>query len=283
MNGLHQSIRSAILNGLFGIAALSLAGCDDSPEGKGPISRLVVTGSSTVAPLLAEVAKRFEDMNPGARIDVQTGGSARGITDVRNGLADIGMVSRALGSKEADLQGFLVAWDELAMIVHSTNSIAEIPPDKIVAIYTGATENWRDLGGPDAPISVVHKAEGRSTLEVFLKQFKIENTAVMPDVVIGENEQGIKTVEANPTAIGYVSIGAAKVAMAEGARIKLLSVTGLSADNGILPENGASMSRELNLVTAKAPEGLVKSFIDYATSPAVDDLIASHSFVPPHR
>jgi phosphate transport system ATP-binding protein len=54
--------------------------------------RLMLTGSSTVAPLALEIAKRFERQHPDVRIDVQTGGSTRGVLDTRNGLADIGMI-----------------------------------------------------------------------------------------------------------------------------------------------------------------------------------------------
>lgn len=39
-----------------------------------------------------EIGKRFEMEFPRARIDVQSGGSSRGIADVRQGLADLGMV-----------------------------------------------------------------------------------------------------------------------------------------------------------------------------------------------
>jgi phosphate transport system substrate-binding protein len=69
------------------LAAVSLLQAADNPF-------LTFTGSSTVAPLAMEMAKRYEKPHPGIRIDVQTGGSSRGINDVRMGLADVGMVSR---------------------------------------------------------------------------------------------------------------------------------------------------------------------------------------------
>lgn len=40
--------------------------------------RLVLTGSSTVAPLALEIAKKYEQQHSGVRVDVQTGGSSRG-------------------------------------------------------------------------------------------------------------------------------------------------------------------------------------------------------------
>ena len=40
-------------------------------------SRLSLTGSSTVAPLALEIGKRFETLNAGVGVEVQTGGSSR--------------------------------------------------------------------------------------------------------------------------------------------------------------------------------------------------------------
>src|SRR5690349_11009189 len=66
--------------------------------------KLTLTGSSTVAPLAAEIAKRFEQIHPGVRVDVQSGGSSRGVSDARSGAADLGLVSRALNPDETDLK-----------------------------------------------------------------------------------------------------------------------------------------------------------------------------------
>ena len=49
--------------------------------------KLVLTGSSTIAPLAAELGKRFEKLNPGVQVDVQYGGSSRGLSADRSGLA----------------------------------------------------------------------------------------------------------------------------------------------------------------------------------------------------
>jgi phosphate transport system substrate-binding protein len=172
--------------------------------------KLVITGSSTMAPLVSEIGKRFESLHPGTRIDVQTGGSSRGIADTVNGLADIGMVSRALKPQEHALHGATIAHDGITMILHKTNPVHELTDKQIKAIYTGEITNWKTVGGPDAPITVVNKAEGRSTLELFLQYLQLSNRAIRAHVIIGDNEQGIKTIAGNPHAIGYVSVGTAQ-------------------------------------------------------------------------
>jgi len=211
--------------------------------------RLTLTGSSTVAPLMMEIAKRFEQKNPGMRVDVQMGGSSRGIADARSGLADIGMVSRALKDGEKDLKAFTIAKDGVCIILHKSNAVSKLSKEQIVKIYKGLIKNWKDVGGKDAAITVVNKAEGRSTLELFLHHFKLKNTEIKPSVVIGDNEQGIKTVSGSPNAIGYVSIGSAEYDASQGVAIKLLPMDGVAASIENVKTEKFPISRPLNLVT----------------------------------
>lgn len=244
-------------------------------------NRLTLTGSSTVAPLAAEIAKRYESNNPDVRIDVQMGGSSRGINDARMGLADIGMVSRALKPTEQDLTAFLIAIDGIGIILHKSNTVIKLSGEKIINIYTGKIRNWKQVGGADLPITVINKAEGRSTLELFLHHFALKNSQIKAQVVIGDNQQGIKTVSGNPGAIGYVSIGTAEFEEARGTPIKLLPMAGKPATVEAVAKGRYPLSRQLNLVVKTAPSGLVKDFIAFAQSPNVKDLIEAQFFVAP--
>lgn len=244
-----------------------------------PQGKLVLTGSSTVAPLTAEISKRFESGHPGVRVDVQSGGSSRGITDARQGVADIGMVSRALKPEEKDLKAFSIARDGVTVILHKENPVQSLSDKQIVDIYTGKVTNWKQVGGQDRAITVVSKAEGRSTLELFTNYFKLKNTDIKAQVVIGENEQGIKTVAGNPNAIGYVSIGSAENSAANKVPIKLLPVNGVAATTANVQNSTFPISRPLNLVTKTEPQGLAKEFIDFAQSQQVSDIVKKQNFV----
>lgn len=252
-----------------------VVGCRSSQE-----QRLVITGSSTIAPLAAELGKRFEAEHPGVRVDVQSGGSSRGVSDVRSGLSDIGMVSRSLSSEEGDLHGVMIARDGVCLIVHADNTVAALDDEAVRKIYRGEVEDWSEVGGKPGPITVVHKAEGRSTLELFLKHYGLENAEVKPDVVIGDNEQGVRTVAGNPGAIGYVSIGTAEYdATVAKVPIKLLPVGSVAATTAHVQDGSFPLSRPLMLVTKTAPEGLAAQFITFATSEGVHDLVKAQYFV----
>jgi phosphate transport system substrate-binding protein len=266
---------------IWAIASVALlVCCSCSPRSDSAKTQLVLTGSSTVAPLAGELAKRFELAHPGVRVDVQTGGSSRGIADARRELADIGMVSRALKPDEQDLQAFTIARDGICIIVHQDNPVASLSNEQIIAIYTGHIGNWSEVGGSDAEITVVNKAAGRSTLELFLGFFKLENPDIQADVVIGDNEQGIKTVVGNVNAIGYVSIGTAEYDSSRGVAIKLLPLNNVPATIENVSNATFPLSRPLNLVTKSEPHGLVKEFIEFARSGTVHDIVEEQYFVP---
>jgi phosphate transport system substrate-binding protein len=58
---------------LLGVLAPTIA----SSQTVGPVKlvgKVTASGSTTVSPLMAEIAKRLEEKNPGLRIDIQTGG-----------------------------------------------------------------------------------------------------------------------------------------------------------------------------------------------------------------
>lgn len=243
-------------------------------------SKIVLTGSSTVAPLVSEIAKRYEAEHPEVRIDVQTGGSSRGIIDARQGVADIGMVSRALKQNENDMQSFTIAKDGISIIINNANPVKALTNQQIVDIYTKKINNWKQVGGKNAPITVVSKAEGRSTLELFAEYFKLKTTNIRADVIIGDNEQEIKIIAGNPNAIGYVSIGSAEYATKQNTSIKLLPIAGVQASTTTLINGSFPISRPLNLVTKTTPKGLQKDFIDFTRSKNVQDIIEKQYFVP---
>lgn len=242
--------------------------------------KLVITGASTIAPLAAELGKKFEETHKGVRVDVQTGGSTRGVNDQRQGLNDIGMASRPLNPDEKDLQAFTIAYDGVCIILHKTNPVSSLTAQQIKDIYTGKITNWKLVGGKDAPITVANKAEGRSTLELFLNYFKLKNSEIKAAVIVGDNEQDIKTIAGNPNAIGYVSIGTAEFDILQGVAIKSLPLEGIAPTIENVRNGKFPLVRPLNLVMKTKPTGLAKEFIDFAVSKEAYPFVKEQFFVP---
>jgi len=263
----------------FAAGALFTAGCgDDSGETKS----LLLTGSSTVAPVASDAAERYEEAHPDFRIDVQTGGSSRGIADAGSGLADMGMASRALVSEELEsgLEQHSIAMDGVCVIVHEDNPVTNFDKQQLVDIYTGKITDWSAVTDFEGEIVVANKAEGRATQEVFLDYLGLDSADVEADVVVGENQQAIKTVAGNPNAIGYVSIGHGASEAEAGATIKLVSSDGVPATTEAVARGEFPITRPLQIITKGELSPAARAFLDYLQSPEIHDIVDSHLYVP---
>jgi len=55
----------------------------------------------------------------------------------------------------------MVEWrDGIFILLHKENPVAKLDDKQIIDIYTGKITNWKEVGGKEAPITVVNKAEG---------------------------------------------------------------------------------------------------------------------------
>ncbi len=261
----------------------TLVGCGSSDDSPSAQTRITLTGSSTVAPLASEIARRFEERHPDVRVEVQTGGSSRGIADARSGAATLGMISRDLAPDEQDLTAFTIARDGIGLIIHADNPVEELSRSQIASIFRGEISNWSEVGGREAEITVVNKAEGRATLEVFKQYFELTSPEIRADVVIGHNEQGVKTVAGNPNALGYVSIGVAESDIQQGIPIRLLRIDGMEANIETVADGSFPISRPLNLVAHGTVDGPAAELVEFSLSEEVHDLIEAQRFVPSRR
>lgn len=242
--------------------------------------KLNLSGSSTIAPLANELSKAFETKNPNYRLDVQSGGSSKGLADARSGLSDLGMISRDLSDKESDLQGTAIAYDGIAIIVNRENPIKDLKSEQVISIYTGKFTNWKELGGADQQITVVNKAEGRSTLELFLQYFSLRNSDIKAKMIVGENEQAIKFIGGNQWSIGYVSIGSAEYASTVSKTIRTVRLNGIDATLANVKNKTYPLRRTLNFVHNKSKSEKVQKFLSFLNDPVAVKIIEDQFFVP---
>ncbi|PKM29964.1 MAG: ABC transporter substrate-binding protein [Gammaproteobacteria bacterium HGW-Gammaproteobacteria-11] len=261
------------------LGTLLLAGCNQTSD-QDKAGRISIVGSSTISALIGEMGKVYEQDNPGIRIDVQSGGSSRGIMDVRTGTAELGMVSRALKPDESDLQNVIIARDGIGMIIHEDNPVTGLSREQVIGIYTGQITNWKEVGGHDLAITVVSKAEGRSTLEVFSNHFGMSYREISAHVIIGDNQQGIQTVGGSAAAIGYVSIGSAEYEAEQGAAIRLIAVDDQVPSTEAVASGDYLMSRDLNLVYKEPITDQVRNFLAFSRSSAASELVSRMYLIP---
>lgn len=108
--------------------------------------KVVVSGSSSVTPVMEKLAESYQKANTNITVDVQQSDSSTGIKDAINGTSDIGMASRDISDDELSqgIKSVTIAQDAIAVIVNKDNAVEDITMDEIKAIYTGSKTTWSD-------------------------------------------------------------------------------------------------------------------------------------------
>lgn len=109
--------------------------------------KVTLAGSTSVSPLMDELAAAYKALNPDVTIEIQQSGSGAGIQSAIEGVCDIGMSSRELkdSEKEAGLTPTVMALDGIAVIVNKDNSVDALSSEQIQSIYIGETTSWADV------------------------------------------------------------------------------------------------------------------------------------------
>ena len=277
-----RHIRVTFCSAAFALLLLvpPLAGAQTSSGTSLPPRPLVVTGSSTVYPLMTDIARRFERLNPGVRIDVRSGGSGKGIADLRGAVSDIAMVSRQLADNERDLFAFALCRDGAAIVVHRSNPLKELSSHQLSDLLTGNITDWKQLGARPGAIKLAWRTEGQAIPELLQNHLKLKPEQIRSHSTFFENADAIRFVANDRNAITVAALGVAERSVKSGVAIKLLAYEGIPASTGAVRDHTYLLSRPLILVTRSTPTGLQKRLVHYAVSEAVTDLHEKHGFVP---
>ncbi|MCL2060591.1 MAG: phosphate ABC transporter substrate-binding protein PstS family protein, partial [Oscillospiraceae bacterium] len=217
-----------------------------------------ITGSTTVQPIAQAAADKLNSMNSGLSISVAGGGSGAGVNDAIAGTNNIGMSSRELTSEELDqLNCIAVANDGIAVIVHPSNPVRNLSADQAAQIFLGEINNWKDVGGNDAPILVQTRETGSGT-RVTLEEMLLSRNEVIGTATPHTSSSLIKqAVAREANSIGFDSIGFVD------STVKAVPINNIAPTSETVKSGSYIMGRSLYVVTKGAPSGSSAMFIDY--------------------
>ncbi|MBQ7336249.1 MAG: substrate-binding domain-containing protein [Clostridia bacterium] len=109
--------------------------------------KIVITGSSSVKPVMEKLKEAYMALNPDAEISLMQSDSSNGMKSVADGLCDIGMASRELKSSELEqgLDATSIAIDGVAVIVNKDSGVTDLTSEQIRKIYSGEITLWSEL------------------------------------------------------------------------------------------------------------------------------------------
>ena len=108
--------------------------------------KIKITGSTSVAPLMEELAAAYMEINTNAIVTVIETDSTDGINKSMQGECDLGMSSRELKDYEKELLNYeMIATDDIAVIVNKENPLSDITTDLLKSIFVGDIKLWKEI------------------------------------------------------------------------------------------------------------------------------------------
>jgi len=137
---------------------------------------ITVKGSDTLLILAQKWAEVYMGAHPETKIQVTGGGSGIGFAALQNQTTDLCDASRK--AKAGEIQNcikafnarpteYKVALDGLSVYVNQDNPLKELTLAQVGDIFTGKVTNWKEVGGPDAPITLYSRENSSGSYEFF--------------------------------------------------------------------------------------------------------------------
>ena len=248
----------------------ALTGCGGNKES------VATDGSTSMNKVIGALGEAFE-ADTGITVTYNATGSGAGIQAVLEGRCDIGLSSRNLKDEEKakGLEGTVLAYDGIAIIVNPNNPASDLSVETIAKIYTGEIKNWKEVGGNDAEIVLIGREAGSGTRDGFESITDTKDKCKYRQELTSTGDV-ITTVASNPGAIGYASLASVKDT------VKALTVGGVAPSEETIKDGSYVVQRPFVLVTkkdAKLSESAQK-FFDYITSEAANEIIIAAGVVP---
>ena len=164
----------------------------------------------------------------------------------------------------------------MAVIVNAGSPIGNLTRDQVRNIFTGAVINWKEVGGPDAPIHLCSRDEISGT-HLGFRELAMENKPYALGLKAFTNYLGIiQKVAQDANGIGYASID---LVSKDG--IKAVSIEGVAP--AIASVNGGQYpyARVLHLYTDTTKESpTTRDFVQFVQSKRGQEILTRMGFVP---
>ena len=263
-----KKIISLITAGILLVCVL--AGCG------GDSGTVTTDGSTSMSKVINALGEAFLS-DTGITVTYNATGSGAGIQAVQEGRCDIGLSSRNLKDEEKAkrLEGTILAYDGIAIIVNPNNPVSDLDVATIAKIYTGEIKNWKEVGGNDAEIVLIGREAGSGTRDGFESITDTEDKCKYRQELTSTGDV-ITTVASNPDAIGYASLASVKDT------VKALTVGGVTPSEETIKNGTYVVQRPFVIVTKKDTKlsESAQKFFDYITSSAANEIISGAGVVP---
>ena len=278
-----------------------------------PKGSLLLEGSTAFAPAAMQIASQFEQSCHGASITVGASNAVTGSVSGLNALISMGDQRPAAAASQiamsdgpaptggvySRLVGTPIGVIIFTVVVNRQTHVYNLTSTQVQEIFSGTIANWRQLGGPDLPVSIVSRIPGSGTRRAF-DQFVLGGTAepavssydctdknaipTSPVILCDEpsTPQLLQSVAQVPGAIGYAETS--DVAAYSGGGIQPVQLDGIGDTFGNIGSRSGTYQfwtvEYLYTYGTPAPASLAAEFLAYVNTSTAKDALREQGYMP---
>ncbi len=257
---------------LLFVSGPSLTGCSGRNTLTADPVTIRISGSTSMQPLLEDLAAAYQQMHPSVSVEIRAGGSSAGLDEVRAGTADLAAVSWLAEGAEAGegWQATPIARDGLAVIVHPSNALPGLTILQVRSIYRGDMLDWGTVGGPKAEPLVISREDGSGDRLAFEALVMGEDQTTLGALVMPSARAAADYVAGHPLAIAYVSMSLLDD------QVRAVPVEGIPPVAESVRSGAYHLGRLLYLYGRDRASPHTQDFVKFVLSPAGQAIVARH-------
>jgi len=185
-----------------------------------------------------------------------------------------------------DPQEIIVGLDGIAVVVHPDNPVGQLTIEQLSGIFSGKITNWSQVGGNGGEMVLLSR-EVNSGTHIYFKEKVIrlgksdsKDEFAVSALMLSSSQAIADEISSNRQAIGYYGMGYINP------KQKALKIAKDNKSGYFAPDipNVVSgkypISRPLFMYIKGEPCGAVREFVDFALSPAGQEMVRLTDFVP---
>jgi phosphate transport system substrate-binding protein len=268
-------------------------GCGQQPSQAPADTRQVlrIQGSDTTTrDLLPALGDAWEKQRPDVQVEISGGGSSAGLRALLAGDVDLAASSRLpmpIEVEQAEADGWdlgdhagrvIVGVDGVAVYTHPSIPIESLTYDQVIGIFcTREIANWAEFGLDDAPIRVLAR-DARSGSRRTFEDFFCGPRGIHHKVEVADADAIADTLLQDAWSISFASMSEARgkvIALRADSDARAVRPTQQNIIRGTYP-----LYHDVYLLGHPDRPGLSDAFVSFIESPAGQDLVDEHRFVP---
>lgn len=264
-------VTAAILGILVMTATAALAQTE-------PAKALRVSGAAMASNQVETWAQEFMQANPGSRIVVSGSSAGKGFQAIVDGDAEIAMLSRLVLPEEEKksiekgikLENRQIGFAGVAVITSANNPVGELTVEQLRKIFSGDWTNWKEAGGPDAPIRVFTRRVPASGGATFFQERVLHPKTYGPAAIYAETFSSIRKACGAATDLPVGIIPAWNLG---NGTIKVMGVKEDAYTPGVVPSEDTLKNKSYPIILAfrfywdgRNQNETLRKFVEYCAS-----------------